>query len=119
MGLAYFLFLQGLMIGVGLGMRAGADAAGLADTQVICRASTVSLDNAKSNERHSAHLHCPFCFVAAQSAGQIATVDPAANLARLRFDIRELSYRWFVDRVPALPSRRRTCDPRGPPQFSV
>ncbi len=118
-GLAYVLFVQAFMISIGLGMSGGAEAGG---KFVICSAANATLTAPPAydkSKRPSPHPHCPFCFVAAQSAGQTATVGQFAGLTHVTFDSRDATYRGFVDRMFKLPLPHRTCDPRGPPQFSV
>jgi hypothetical protein len=114
--MAYALAIQSLIASVGLGMSAAASP-DRADF-VICSFSLNS--HAPGSERDGQKPHqqpqCPFCFVAAQSAGPIASTDEVPVLPAyvgLRI-VGSLSGPIIDGRfIPAF--RRSTGDPRAPP----
>ncbi|MGO9135016.1 MAG: DUF2946 family protein [Methylovirgula sp.] len=120
-GIACLLFIQALIMSVGLGM--GGSASHLSETFVICSASSLNggVSTAKDEPRRpSQHPHCPFCFVAEQSDGQIATaVDTPRFLAHVTFNSADAIYARLIDRILVLPLRRRVSDPRAPPKLFV
>jgi hypothetical protein len=123
MSVAYAFTIQGLMASVGLGMSAGAARTGYADF-VIC--SFAPGQNAHAPAREGDHQkpapqpQCPFCFVAAQSSGQVAAVGEAPVLpayAGLRIVDALTGHIGDSKFVPLF--RRTVGDPRAPPTSSV
>jgi len=114
--LAYALAIQALMASVGLGMSAGAppDQAGF----VLC--SFASYRTAPDPaHRQSPPPQCPFCFVAAQSAGHVATAGEApAFPAYAGIVISSLS-QPTAEGIFVAQSRHRDGEPRAPPAVSV
>jgi hypothetical protein len=116
--IAYSLCVQAIMASVGLGM--SAFAAPAPDGLVICsHASATTPAPAGERQNPSPTPCCPFCFVAAQSAGYIALdgkAPPVPVYAGL--PIAPLPDRsggaGFVPRF-----RRMVGAPRAPPAFSV
>ncbi len=119
--LAYALALQGLIASVGLGM----SAASAADHIEIVLCSPVAHAGITPSpgggrDKNDQRPQCPFCFVAAQSAGFLATpgdatvvpVGDAPNVSRLRYGIAGIH-------IVVLPLRRGNGNPRAPPLFSV
>lgn len=119
LGLAFLLFVQAVVASIGFGMEAARGGEGFAICSAISAGPKASPSNeGKQPSQHSPH--CPFCYVAAQSAGQIATLGRAqAQLAYVVFDSGDAIYGRFIDRIFSLPLRRRANDPRGPPNISV
>ncbi len=120
--LAYALALQGLIASVGLGMSA-ASAAGNIDLVVcssVAYAGIAASPAGGGRDKNDHRPQCPFCFVAAQSAGFPATpgdaavvpVSAARNVSRLRYGI-------AGSRVVVSSLRRSNGNPRAPPRFSV
>jgi hypothetical protein len=118
---AYLLAIQAMMASVGLGMSAGVgqDKAGF----VLCSFASREAANAPApgGDRHNPGPapQCPFCFVAAQSAGQLATAGEApavpAYAGLLIATISEpLGEGIFVPLF-----RHRHGEPRAPPAPSV
>ena len=118
--IAYSVTLQAMMASVGLGMSAGAllDPTGL----VLCSfASNHANAPAQGSDRQKPNPapQCPFCFVAGQSVGNVATVDKASAFpAYVGLPIAAISGPFgdgaFVSRF-----RHRHGEPRAPPAFSV
>jgi hypothetical protein len=114
--IAYALAMQALMASVGLGM--SAVAAPGQPGFVICHfASTPAPD--RDRQRPNPEPQCPFCFVAAQSAGHVALVGEATALPAytglfVASLLNPIGAGIFVPQF-----RRTTGDPRAPPAFSV
>lgn len=120
--IAYTLAIEGVMASVGLGM--SAFAAPGQNAFVICSlAAGLNTDVPRKGgdpENRAPRPQCPFCFVAAQSAGHLATageppVFPAYVASRVAGTLSD--YR-NEEVLPPLP-RRTVGDPRAPPVFSV
>lgn len=115
--MACLLFIQALMMSVGLGMAAGASGPG--DGFIICSASSANLKASATNDDRKKpfqHPHCPFCYVAAQSAGQVATVgDVPIFLTDISFGLDAGVYSHFIDRIVIPPLRCQVGSPRAPP----
>ena len=118
---AYLLAIHGFMATVGLGMSADAppDWSGL----VLCSLASKEIANAPAREsqRHkpSPAPQCPFCFVAAQSAGHIAIAGeiptfPSYAGSSSTAILDPVGDGIFVPRL-----RHRHGEPRAPPAFSV
>ena len=114
--LAYSLTIQAVMASVSFGMLAGAapDLAGFA----LCSVASHHAAPA-SGDRQTPAPQCPFCFVAAQSAGHFATAGEApafpAYAGMLIFAISHpLGDGTFVPQF-----RRKAGEPRAPPAVSV
>jgi hypothetical protein len=108
-----------MMTSVGLGMSAGASSDGF----VLCSLASHQTANepARDGDRRkpSPGPQCPFCFVAAQSAGHTATMDEApafpAYAGLLSAAILDpIGTGAFVFRL-----HHRSGAPRAPPAFSV
>ncbi len=113
---AYSLAIQAMMASVGLGMSVGAapDQTGF----VLC-SFALHQTAPVPGDRHTPTPQCPFCFVAAQSAGHVATAGQApavpayagSMIAALSCPIGD---RTFVPRF-----RHSHGEPRAPPDVSV
>ena len=114
--LAYALAIQATMASVGLGMSAGGapDQAGF----ILC--SFASHHAAPvPGDRQAPTPQCPFCFVAAQSVGHVATmgeapVFPAYAGLLIAAILHPLSGGAYVPHF-----RHRLGEPRAPPAVSV
>jgi hypothetical protein len=120
--LAYSLAIQALIASVGLGMSAAATP-GHVDF-VIC--STVSGSGSHGpvsqddRNRPNPRPECPFCFVAAQSAGHVATIDGGSAFPVFAgLPIAGAVSGFNYDGTLVTPFRRSVGDPRAPPAFSV
>ncbi|HEX4040974.1 MAG TPA: hypothetical protein VHY10_04680 [Xanthobacteraceae bacterium] len=114
LSVAYSLAIQAMMASVGLGMSAGAAPDQL--SFVLC--SYVSHQSAPG-DRRAPTPQCPFCFVAAQSAGHVATVGGApAFPANAGLLIAAISHP-LVDGTFVPQLRHRQGEPRAPPSLSV
>jgi hypothetical protein len=107
------------MTSVGLGMSAFA-APGRTGF-VICGLATPTQTSTPDSDRQKRDPvpQCPFCFIAAQSAGHIAlagnaTVLPAYAAPSVATILDSVGDAIFVPQL-----RRTSGDPRGPPAFSV
>jgi hypothetical protein len=107
------------MTSVGLGMSAGA----LSDGFVLCSFAShqTANDPARNGDRQkpSPGPQCPFCFVAAQSAGHIATIGEAPAFPAYG----RLPSAAILDSIGAgtfvFQLHHRNSEPRAPPAFSV
>jgi hypothetical protein len=111
--LAYALAIQALVASVGLGMSAFA----LTDVRLLfCNHSPAPSGDP---QRPSPAPQCPFCFVAAQSAGHIATMGEAPTFPAYA----GLSSAAILDPIGAgafvFQLRHGHGEPRAPPAFSV
>jgi hypothetical protein len=118
---AYSLAIQGLMASVGLGMSAGV-ASGHAGF-VLCSFASDDAANTPAQNRDrqipSPAPQCPFCFVAAQSAGLVATTGKAPTFpAYAGLQIGAIS-RPLGDGAIVPQFRHMHGEPRAPPPFSV
>jgi hypothetical protein len=114
--LGYALAVQAVVASVGTGMSAFA-APGQAGF-VIC--SQVSAPGSAGDHHPPNSVpQCPFCFVAAQSAGHFAL----AGVAPVALAYSALAFASVADptgRAAFVPAFRRTLgDPRAPPPFSI
>jgi hypothetical protein len=119
---AYLLAIHGFVATVGLGMSAAADQPDWSG-HVLCSLVFNKTANApaRENDGHkpSRAPQCPFCFVAAQSAGYIAIAGETPTFPSYA----SLSSTAISDPVgdgifvPQL--RHRHGEPRAPPTFSV
>jgi hypothetical protein len=111
---AYTLAIQALMVSVGVGMSAAAEADGTA--LVICNHAPASPDDP---QKPNSAPQCAFCFIAAQTsnnvlvAGDAPALPPYATLPITTMPDRH-GERVFIPQL-----RRTAGDPRGPPRFSV
>jgi hypothetical protein len=114
--IAYSLAIQAIMASVGFGM--SAFAATGPDAVVICSHAAAATPAAGRHNSSSAPS-CPFCFVAAQSAGYIPLVVESPVLpVHGGLPIASVSDR--VTNVAFVPQfRRMVGTPRAPPVFSV
>jgi hypothetical protein len=119
---AYTLAIQALLASVGLGMSAAATP-GQAGFVICSFASGLNLHAPPTNgdpKKPDPRPQCPFCFVAAQSAGQFATIgEPAVFAAYAGFDSYGAHYGQSADAIFVPRFRRTVGDPRAPPKFSV
>jgi hypothetical protein len=118
---AYSLSIQAMMASVGLGMSAGAppDRAGF----FLCSFASHQTANEPAwdggRQKPSPAPQCPFCFVAAQSAGHIATMGEAlafpayASLLSTAI-LHPIGAVAFIFKL-----HHRHGEPRAPPAFSV
>ena len=122
LSVAYVLAIQAVMASVGLGMSA-ASASGQTDFVICSFAPGPSSNGPATNNDQNAPGHrpqCPFCFVAAQSAGHLATIGEVTFFpAYARLQVTDALYGHFGDRGFVLQFRRTVGDPRAPPSFSV
>ena len=116
--IAYSLGIQAVMASIGLGM--SALAAPAPDGFVVCSHAPRDAQ-IPTGDRHSPgpEAPCPFCFVAAQSAGHAPLlVQIPAVPVHLGLPIAALSARLGEARV-ILRFARMVGDPRAPPAFSA
>jgi len=114
--LAYSLAIQAMMASIGLGMSAGAapDEAGF----VLC--SFASHRSAPApNDRQTPAPQCPFCFVAAQSAGHFATTGEAPAFPAHAGSLIATISQPFGEGAFVAQLRHRQGEPRAPPPASV
>ena len=116
---AYSLAIQAMVASVGLGMSTGAEGAGLA----VCSPASNQTANmpARDGDRQKPNPEpqCPFCFIAAQSAGHAAITEegpafPAYFGLLIAAISQPLGDGAFVSQF-----RHRHGEPRAPPAFSV
>jgi hypothetical protein len=118
---AYSVAIQALMASVGFAMSIGV-APNRADL-IFCSFASDQTTNAPAQnggrQKPSPAPQCPFCFVAAQSAGHVANVDEAAVFPANA----GLQSAPILDLVGAAPFvsqfRYRDGESRAPPAFSV
>ena len=120
--LAYALAIQALMASVGFGMSAG-PAPGQLDF-AICSAATAPSAQApatgQDRQNPGPRPGCPFCFVAAQCAGQAATMGAApAFPAYSGTPIPGLVSDQLADNLFVPQFRHLIGEPRAPPALSV
>jgi hypothetical protein len=116
---AYSLAVQAMMASVGFGMSAGA--APERANKILCSFNQTADVPARDGDRQkpSPAPQCPFCFVAAQSAGHVAAVGTApASPAYIGLLIAAFSDP-IGDGAFVSPVRHRHGEPRAPPAFSV
>jgi hypothetical protein len=119
---AYMLAIQALMASVGLGMSAALPS-GQADF-VVCSfafgsSHQVPVPNHDQNEPDH-QPQCPFCFIAAQSAGHPATIgEVMAFPAYAGLFVAGRLHRRVAVQIFIPPFRRMVGDPRAPPSSSV
>ena len=119
-GVAYLLALQAVIVSVGLGMSA-ASPFGQADFDVCSAAVAYSPAPPESDGDRSDHRpQCPFCLVAAQSAGHTATIGSMTAFPAFA-ELPAAAPPYAVTDGGTVVScfHRKTGDPRAPPQFSV
>jgi hypothetical protein len=114
---AYSLAIQAMMASVGLGMSAGDDGFVLCSFASHQIADEPARDNGR--QKPGPAPECPFCFVAAQSAGHIATMGEApafpayAGLLSSQ-NLHPIGAGAFVFQL-----HHSHGEPRAPPTFSV
>ena len=117
--LAYTLAIQAMMTSVGLGMSAGASADGF----VLCSFAfhQTANDPARDGDRQkpTPGPQCPFCLVAAQSAGHIATMGEALAFPAYAGLLSAAILDPIGAGVFVFQLRHRHGEPRAPPAFSV
>jgi hypothetical protein len=119
--IAYSLAIQAMMASIGFGMSAGGapDQPGF----VLCSFASDQTGNAPTQDggrqKPSPAPPCPFCFVAAQSAGHVATIGEApafpAYAGLLSVAISDL----VSNEASVTQLRHKHGEPRAPPAFSV
>jgi hypothetical protein len=118
---AYSLAIQGLMASVGFGMLAGvaSDQAGI----VLCSLASDEIANAPARDsdrqKPSPTPQCPFCFVAAQSAGYVATTGEVPTFPAYAGLLIAAISDPIGDGTFVTQFRHRHGEPRAPPAFSV
>lgn len=110
------------MASVGLGM--SAYAAPSQDGPVFCSVAADLTGHAPAKngdpQNHAPRPQCPFCFVAAQTAGHVATAgEPPAFPAYQGIRVTGTLSDRRGDKVVLRQPRRTVGDPRAPPAFSV
>ena len=120
--LAYLLAIEALIASVGMGMSAVA-APGQPEF-VICSSvaghALVAPSDSSDRSKSGHQSQCPFCFLAAQSAVNLATIgDGFASPAYAEIQLTSLRYCTYSGEIPGPTFYRTTGDPRGPPHFSV
>jgi len=117
---AYSLAIQALMASVGLGMSAAA-ASGHADD--ICNFAAGLNARAMGDgggQKPAPQPQCPFCFVAAQSDGNVATTGDAPAFPAYAGVPMAYALSGHIGDGKFVPQFRRTAgDPRAPPPLSV
>lgn len=117
---AYALAVQALMASVGSGMSAAAMPNG--NDLALCSHSGVAQipNDRRSPGQPLPRPDCPFCFVAAQSAGHVATVggEPAVP-AYAATQFTAALYAAQGDQTRLHNDRHRPGEPRAPPALSV
>jgi hypothetical protein len=118
---AYSLAVQAMMASVGLGMSAGA--APERANNILCGSAVNQTADvpARDGDRQkpSPAPQCPFCFVAAQSAGHVAAVGTApASPTYIGLLIAAISDS-IGDGALVSQFRHSHGEPRAPPVFSV
>jgi hypothetical protein len=115
---AYSLALQAMVAGVGLGMSAFA-APGPTGLVICSFASAHTAAPNGDQQKPNPAPQCPFCFVAAQCAGHVATAGEApACPAYHGLPVAAIS-NTGGDGVFVPQFRHRHGEPRAPPAFSV
>jgi hypothetical protein len=116
---AYSLAIQALMASIGLGMSLGAapDQANL----VLCGFASSQIADAKGSHQHkpAPAPQCPFCFVAAQSAGHVATAGEAPAFPACAAILIAAISQPIGDAAFAPQIRHRQGEARAPPAISV
>ena len=116
---AYLVAIQAMMASVGLGMSAGAllDRTGVVLCSLASNANAPAQDSDRQKPKPAPQ--CPFCFIAAQSAGNVAIVGKASAIpAYVGLPIAAISDP-IGDRAFVSQFRHRHGEPRAPPAFSV
>lgn len=114
--LAYSLAIQAMMASIGLGMSVGAapDQGGF----VLC--SFASHRSApEPGDRQRPAPQCPFCFVAAQTAGHVATAGEAPAMPAYAGILISALSQPMGDGIFVAQLRHRDGEPRAPPAVSV
>ena len=116
----YSLAIQALMASVGLGMSAGV-APGQAGF-VLCSFASDQSANAPARDRDRrkpSSPQCPFCFVAAQSAGHVASTGEAPAFPAYAGMLIATISDPIGEGALVPHCRHRHGEPRAPPAFSV
>jgi hypothetical protein len=118
---AYCLAIQALMASIGFGMSASVAPGGAGFVICSFAANPSARARATTGDRQNhPRPECPFCFVAAQTAGHVATVGnapvfPAYSGTLIAGMVSDhLADNRFVPQF-----RHRLGEPRAPPAFSV
>jgi hypothetical protein len=118
---AYSLAIQSLMASVGFGMSAVA-APGAAGFVICSFAANPSAHAPATNpdRQNRPRPECPFCFVAGQTAGHVATVGEAPAFPAYRgMSTADVVADRSGDSSFVPQFRHRLGEPRAPPAFSV
>jgi hypothetical protein len=115
--LAYSLAVQAMMASVGLGMSVGAapDRVGV----VLCSFAHQTAPAPGDRRLPSPAPQCPFCFVAAQSAGHAATAGAVPPFPAYAGSLIAAISHPFGDGAFVPQFRHRHGEPRAPPAISV
>jgi hypothetical protein len=117
--LAYSLAIQAMMTSIGLSMSAGASPDGF----VLCSLASHQTANepARDGDRQkpTPGPQCPFCLVAAQSAGHIATMGEAPAFRAYAGLLSTAILDHIGTGVFVFQLRHGHGEPRAPPAFSV
>jgi hypothetical protein len=119
--IAYSLALQPMMGSVGLGMSVGvaADQA----SHILCSSAADQTANAPARERDRHKTNpvpqCPFCFIAAQSVGLVATTSEAPTFPAFAGSLIGAISERVGDRTFVRQLRHTNGEPRAPPAFPV
>ncbi len=117
-GVAYALAIQALMASVGTGMSAFA-APGQAGFVICGQVSASRSGHAGDHQQPDSAPQCPFCFIAAQTAGHFALAG-AAPVAPAYTALAFASVTEAIKPAAFVPRFRRTAGaPRAPPAFSA
>jgi hypothetical protein len=116
---AYSLAVQAMMASVGLSMSAP-DQGGQVTCSFTSGPSAHTPATSGDRQNPGPQPRCPFCFIAAQSAGHIATMGEALAFPAYagmqiadKFSV-HIGYKALVSQF-----RRKVGEPRAPPTFSV
>jgi hypothetical protein len=116
---AYSLAIQAMMASVGLGMSAGGSSNGF----VLCSLPSHQTANEPARDdgrqKPSPAAQCPFCFVAAQCAGHIATIGEVPAFPVHAGLLSAAILGPIGDAAFVFKLHHRHGEPRAPPTFSV
>lgn len=118
LSVAYSLAIQAMMASIGLGMSAGvaSDQLGF----ILCSYASHRTAPAPGDRQTPASApQCPFCFVAAQSAGHVATAGEATAFPVYAGLVIAALSQPLGDGTFVPQFRHRQGEPRAPPAVSV
>lgn len=118
--IAYSLAIQAIMASVGLGM---SPAAASGQALVLCGVASIQAANAPARDsdrqKPSPAPQCPFCFIAAQSAGHVATMGETPAFPAYAGLLSAAISNPIGSGVFVSSFRHSHGEPRAPPAFSV